>query len=88
MATKRGRIQRAFAVSEGASTGTITINIAINGGASIGSFAFTGGSNAIGSGEISPSAAAEVIEGDLITFTPSGGAGATIPGHFYAAIRG
>jgi hypothetical protein len=88
VATKRGRIQRAFAVSEGASSGTVTISVAINGGSPIGSFSFTGGSNAIGSGEISPGTAAEVVEGDLITFTPSGGSGATIPGHFYAAIRG
>ena len=88
VATKKGRIQRAFAFSEGASTGTITINVAINGGASIGSFSFTGGANASGSGEFTPGAAADVNEGDLITFTPSGGGGATIPGHFYAIIRG
>ncbi|MCC6779771.1 MAG: hypothetical protein IT537_24585 [Hyphomicrobiales bacterium] len=88
VATKRGRIQRVHAFSEGASSGTITVAVSINGGSSIGSFSFTGGSNARGSGEISPGAAAEVIEGDLITFTPSGGSGATIPGHFYAVIRG
>jgi hypothetical protein len=89
VATKKGFIERAFAFSEGASTGTIAVAIAINGGTSIGSISFTGGANAIGALELgSPSATLAVNEGDLITFTPSGGGGATIPGHFYAIIRG
>jgi hypothetical protein len=90
VATKRGRLQRAFAFSEGASTGTITITVAVN-GTTVGTFSFTGGSNAFGSGEfpvLGTSAPGDVVEGDIITFTPSGGGGATIPGHFYAVIRG
>jgi len=87
VAAKRGRIQRAFAFSEGASSGTITITVAIN-GTTAGAFTFTGGANASGSAEFAPSGSVDVVEGDLITFTPSGGAGASIPGHFYAAIRG
>lgn len=83
IATKKGRITRAFALSEGASSGTISVAIAVNGGAAAGAFTFTGGSNAGGSGEFS----IPVGEGDLVTFTPSGGAGASIPGHFYAVIR-
>jgi hypothetical protein len=82
LATKKGRITRAFAFSEGASSGTITVAISVA-GTSQGSFSFTGGSNAAGSAEFS----IPVGEGDLITFTPSGGAGATIAGHFYAIIR-
>jgi len=87
-AITRGYIQRAFAFSEGASSGTITITIAIN-GTSFGTFSFTGANNAVGSGEFAQSGAnaMPVVEGDLITFTPSGGGGATIPGHFYAVIR-
>src|SRR5262245_45993842 len=88
VATKKGRIQRAYAFSEGASTGTMAVAVAINGGTSLGSISFTGGANASGSIEFGPSSGAEVNEGDLITFTPSGGGGATIPGHFYAVIRG
>jgi hypothetical protein len=90
VATKRGRLQRAFAFSEGASTGTITITVAVN-GTTVGTFSFTGGSNAFGSGEfpvLGTSSPGDVVEGDIINFTPSGGGGATIPGHFYAVIRG
>ena len=46
---------------------------------------FTGGANAVTSTEVSGTIM--VNELDLITFTPSGGGGATIPGHFYAVIR-
>jgi hypothetical protein len=84
----KGYLQRAFAFSEGASTGTIAVAVAINGGTSVGSISFTGGANAIGSIELGlASANLWLNEGDLITFTPSGGGGATIPGHFYAVIN-
>jgi|SRR5215510_1953164 len=86
VATRKGRIQRAFAFSEGASTGTITVTVAIN-GATAGTITLTGGANGQASNEFAPSGAVEVVEGDLITFTPAGGGGATIPGHFYAMIR-
>lgn len=81
----KGNLQRAFAVSEGASTGTIAVAISINGGSTVATISFTGGANAIGSVEVSSPVA--ISEGDLITFTPSGGGGSTIPGHFYAVIR-
>ena len=83
VATKKGRITRAAALCEGAASGTIAVALAINGGASAGSFVFTGGANARGAADFN----IPVEEGDLITFTPSGGAGASIPGHFYAIIR-
>ena len=84
----KGNLERAFAFSEGASTGTIAVAISIDGAASVGSISFTGGTNAIGSIEFSlASAGISVNEGSLLTFTPSGGGGATIPGHFYAVIR-
>jgi hypothetical protein len=87
-ATTKGYLQRAFAVSEGASTGTISVAVSINGGSTVGTISFTGGSNAIGSAEFGiASSTLWVNEGDLVTFTPSGGGGATIPGHFYAIIR-
>jgi len=86
VAIERGRLQRAFAFSEGASTGTITVTVAIN-AVTAGTVVFTGGANAFGSNEFAPSGAVEVVEGDIITFTPAGGGGATIPGHFYAIIR-
>jgi hypothetical protein len=87
VAVAKGYLERAFAFSEGASTGTISVAVAINGGTSVGSISFTGGANTSGSIELGlASATLYVNEGDLITFTPSGGGGATIAGHFYAVI--
>lgn len=83
----KGYLERAFAFSEGASTGTISVAISINGGSTVGTISFTGGANATGSVELGLlSSAIYVNESDLITFTPSGGGGATIAGHFYAVI--
>jgi hypothetical protein len=88
IAVCKGYLERAFAFSEGASTGTIAVAVAINGGTSVGSISFTGGTNTSGSIELGlASASLWLNEGDLITFTPSGGGGATIPGHFYAVIN-
>jgi hypothetical protein len=83
IATKKGRITRAYAYSEGATTGTVSVAIAINGGSSAGSLSFTGGADTFGSGEFN----IPVSEGDIISFTPSGATGSTIAGHFYAIIR-
>lgn len=88
VATTKGYIERAYAFCEGAATGTISVAVSINGGSTVGTVSLTGGANAVGSAEFginSPSL--WVNEGDVITFTPSGGGGATIPGHFYAIIR-
>ena len=87
IAVAKGYLERAYAFSEGASTGTIAVAISINGGTSVGSISFTGGANTSGSIELGLlSSAIYVNESDLITFTPSGGGGATIPGHFHAVI--
>lgn len=87
IATKKGRLTRAYAFSEGSSSGTIAVAVAINGGSTLATISFTGAANGTGTVAIPYSVAAQVQENDLITFTPSGGSGATIPGHFYAVIR-
>lgn len=84
VAISKGLIQRVFAFSEGAASGTITVAVTVN-AVAVASFTFTGALNARGSFELATPVSVE--DGDLITFTPSGGAGATIPGHFYAVIR-
>lgn len=85
VATKKGILERAFAFSEGASSGTIAVAISLNGGSTVATITFTGAANAVG--VVEPAGAVNINEGDVITFTPSGGAGSTIPGHFYAVIR-
>lgn len=86
VATKKGKLARVFAFSEGASTGTIAVAVAVAGVTQTGAaMSFAAGANAFGTTE--PAADIRVNEGDVITFTPSGGGGATIPGHFYAVIR-
>lgn len=85
VATKKGMMQRAFAFCEGAATGTIAVLVSVAGVSTGISISFTGGADTSGSVEFATPVS--VKEGDLITFTPSGGAGATIPGHFYAVIR-
>lgn len=88
VAIAKGYLGRAYAFSEGASTGTIAVAISINGGSTIGTISFTGGANTSGSIDLGLMSAGQwVNEGDLITFTPSGGGGSTIPGHFYAVIN-
>lgn len=86
LALAKGYLERAYAFSEGASSGTIAVAVAIN-GTTVGTITFTGGSNAVGSAEFGlASANLWVNDSDVITFTPSGGAGATIAGHFYGII--
>lgn len=83
-----GKIVATFAVCEGAATGTIAVAVAINGGANIGALSLTGGAGIAGSNiPAVPGVSKTVQEGDVISFTPSGGAGATIPGTFCALIR-
>jgi hypothetical protein len=92
----KGFIERITAAPGGTTTGTITIAVAINGGATIdgGNLTIPAGSNAR-AGTVFESAlgvggatgAAIVTEGDTITFTPSGGGGVNIPGAFAAVIR-
>jgi co-chaperonin GroES (HSP10) len=83
-APMKGSLQRVVVHSEGASTGTITITVAV-GATTVGTVVFTGGADVTAVGEFS---LVNVNEGDVITFTPSGGGGATIAGNFQAVIRG
>lgn len=88
-----GILYKVYAAAGGTTTGTIAVAVAVNAGADI-----TGGGLTIvaGSGNRNGSfvdlsktgtSATAVVEGDLITFTPSGGTGASIPGAFTAVIR-
>jgi hypothetical protein len=90
-----GFIQRVMAAPGGTTTGTISIAVSVNNGSDItgGNLTIAAGSNArAGSvfefptiGTTNP--AVQVFEGDIITFTPSGGTGSSIAGAFGAVIR-
>jgi hypothetical protein len=94
VATNAGQIQRVFAAAGGTTTGTITVAVAVNGGADITNSGLT---IAAGSGARAGSvyefqtnigtAAVYVNEGDFISFTPSGGGGVSVPGSFGCVIR-
>jgi hypothetical protein len=91
VAPVKGKIVRTYAVLEGTITGTAAIAVGINGGADIGTGALAIGPGGAGS-EASDTPAnanqsARVNEGDVISFTPSGGGGASIPATFHAVIR-
>lgn len=84
----RGKIVRTGVVCEGAATGTIAVAVAINGGSNIGALSITGGAGVYGTDVPGVNGVSKrVTEGDVISFVPSGGAGATIPGWFYAVIK-
>jgi hypothetical protein len=83
-----GQIVRASGVCVGAATGTITIAVSTVAGGTVGTFTITGGAGNTGFVDFGAMLAnAGVNEGDTVTFTPSGGAVATIPGFFTAVIR-
>ena len=91
IAPRAGTIERLMAAAGGTTTGTIAVAVTVNGGSDI-----TGGNLTIAAGTGARAASiyepgvldgAAVNEGDLITFTPSGGTGASIPGAFVAVIR-
>jgi hypothetical protein len=91
-----GIIQRVGAAAGATSAGTITVSVTVNGGSDItgGGLTIAAGSGArnnpsfelamVGAGTTS---GVYVNEGDLITFTPSGGTTGTVPGAFFAVIR-
>lgn len=91
-----GYVKRVFAGAGGTFTGSITTTVTINGGSDIAGGALvlpaqTGAVpgvgvhlNLVGAGTTS---GVWVNEGDVITFTPSGGTGASIPGAFALVIR-
>jgi hypothetical protein len=91
IAHRAGVIERVMAGAGGTTTGTIAVSVTINGGSDI-----TGGNLTIAAGtgaraasiyELGVLDGVPVNEGDMITFTPSGGTGTNIPGAFAAVIR-
>jgi hypothetical protein len=84
-----------MAAAGGTTTGTITVAVAINGGSDIFSGLLTiapasgarGNSNVVELPVAVGSTCQFVNEGDVISFTPSGGTGASIPGAFGLIIR-
>lgn len=91
-----GYVARCYAAAAGTTTGTITVAVAVNGGSDICNSTLTiaAGSNArnnpgvvlplMGAGSTS---GVTVNEGDVVTFTPSGGGGSSIGGAFCLVIR-
>ena len=94
VATVSGFVQRVVAAAGGTTTGTIAVAVSINGGSDI-----TGGGLTVAAGTgaragsvmefamVGASSGVFVNEGDFISFTPSGGTGATIPGAFALVVR-
>lgn len=94
IASVSGFVQRVMASAGGTTTGTIAVAVSINGGSDI-----TGGGLTIAAGTgaragsvmefamTGSSSGVFVNEGDHISFTPSGGGGATIPGAFALVVR-
>jgi hypothetical protein len=93
IATASGYIERVMAAAGGTTTGTTNVAVSINGGADIaggnlnipaGTGARAGNVYELGMTGVN---AVWINEGDQIAFTPSGGAGASIPGAFALVIR-
>ena len=91
-----GYVHRVMAGATGTTTGTITVAVSINGGSDIANSTLTiaaaTGARAgtvvelplVGAGTTS---GVYINEGDVVTFTPSGGTGASIGGAFALVIR-
>jgi hypothetical protein len=90
-----GFVQRVVAAAAGTTSGTITISVQINGGSDIcgGGLQIAAGSNARAGSvfELNPIGTTnpfvQISEGDLISWTPSGGTGSAIAGAFGLVIR-
>jgi hypothetical protein len=89
-----GMVQRLYATASGTTTGTITVAVAVNGGSDItsGGLTIAAGTGSRGNlpfefAAIGSTIGPSVSEGDVLTFTPSGGTGASIGGAFTAIIR-
>jgi hypothetical protein len=87
-----GILRKVFAASNGTTTGTITVAVAVNGGSDVtgGQLKIAAGAGGNNPGLDLPKVGASTVmvnEGDVISFTPSGGTGASIPGAFTAVIR-
>ncbi len=88
-----GVLRKVYAAAGGTTSGTIAVAVAVNAGSDItgGNLTIAAGSNARNNAGLDlakiGASAVHVNEGDVITFTPSGGTGAAIPGAFAAVIR-
>lgn len=88
-----GILVKVAAAAGGTTTGTTTVAVAINGGSDVAGGLLTvaagTGARAGTTVELAKNGvnAPTVNEGDLISFTPSGGTGASIPGAFVAVVR-
>lgn len=86
----RGKVLQFGGVTGGVITTTdSTVTVAIN-GTTIGTFVITVAGAAAGqhfSGSPTTNALATINESDVISFTPAGSAGASIPGMFYANVQ-
>jgi hypothetical protein len=88
-----GILRKVYASAGGTTSGTIAVSVIVNGGSDVtsGGLTIAAGSNARNNAGFDLSKlgvnAVQVNEGDVITFTPSGGTGASIPGAFIAVIR-
>ncbi|MCP1758026.1 hypothetical protein [Bradyrhizobium elkanii] len=94
IAPSAGYVERVMAAAGGTTTGTIAVAVSINGGSDItgGALTIAAGSNARAASilefpGVGTASGISVNEGDFITFTPSGGTGASIPGAFVMVIR-
>ena len=82
----RGKVLKIGVVQSAAVTGTATVGTAVNGNAIAGgSFPVTGGAPGTLFTAV-PTAANDVNEDDVISFTPSGATG-SVAGAFFAVIR-
>ncbi len=85
----RGRIMEVGCIPSGTLTSSNSVEFSINGTDVTGSpfvMVSTGAGIGVATSAV-PTGANTVNQGDYITFTPSGGAGASVPGMFYAVIR-
>ncbi len=91
IAPRAGLIERVMAGAAGTTTGTIAVAVSVNGGSDItnGTLTIPAGTGARAGSvlEFATLDATPVNEGDVITFTPSGGTGSSIGGVFALVIR-
>src|SRR6516164_7600540 len=80
-----GRIVKTYGVSLGTTTGTTAVAVAINGGSAISSAALSIGAGGAGveveatvNATGTDATASQVYDGEVISFTPSGGTGSSI----------
>jgi len=85
----RGTVIEVGCTPSGTLTSSNSVTYAVNGTAMSGSpmvMVSTGAGIGVTTSS-APSGLNNVVQGDYITFTPGGGAGAAVPGMFYAVIR-